>query len=260
MVAPTTTLVAVLGGGSGITPLGLFSRYGADGIYIPTFNPAVTAMWQESGQTTVCDESGEPIGYVTDVSGTGTSLTQTNDIRRPTLVDDGGSGSNLWSAETAGLDHIITDFKATATTTALVACRFNAATDRVLGANDGSSNNWRIGTDGSGQLQTVLGTGANVVSEAGDIRGVNGVAILVGYGSTYNAFWKPFGDSIVDNTAIPISGSAPDVVQFIGANNNNGSASLGLDGDVLGVYFIKASLSFDEIEAVAVSLEATAGV
>jgi hypothetical protein len=140
--------------------------------------------------------------------------------------------------------------------TMIVACKFNSASDWVMGATNSSNElGFRFGCIAGGLLSATVGAAADTpVTGSTDIRTVPGVGALryLGAGQTMSLFWKPLDGALalVDSETQATAVSTAQAVR-LGANNLNGSGSGYLDGDIYSVFAIQAALTDAEIAAVA---------
>lgn len=180
----------------------------------------------------------------------GQHLSQATAASRGTLRQVGSR--YVWRGD--GIAHnLLGSLTPTAAMTMLVAVEFNAVSDCVVGANDGSSNRAAIVTHTDGRLGGRVGahTETQIIGGA-DVRDIPGVAALRFTGALVSLFWKPFSGAIAKIYESAQSGSPPTTIPVrLGALNGNGTASTFLDGDIYGAFLIRAALSDAEIGVLA---------
>lgn len=221
----------------------------ANGSYVEFITAISTAVANISRRTT--DFTGDVDNIlVEEIAGNHANQATTNS--RGTLRQVGDRF--VWRGDGTD-DNLLTTLVPAASMTMIVACKFDAASDFVIGSRATSTTRCQIQTSAAGILAGGVGahdstTILDVAAE--DIRTVPGVAALRFDGTTVSLFWKPMSGVIrlayqgaqsgVPNTTIPLR---------LGADNNNGTAAGPLNGDIYAALAIPAAISDAEIAAVA---------
>jgi hypothetical protein len=240
----------VRGAATEFSPLQLFGKYTATGLYIPNFSD-LTKLFQDDEGTVPVTAAADPIGKIVDSGPSGTTVLQATDASR--LIYQQGNAASRWVARGDGVaDHAVTNLIPSTAMTIAVAVECNAVSDNIIGANDaGFTNRCYMQTTAAGLLSFNIGAGPH--SGGADIRDIPGVAIARFDGSRVSLFWKPFTGSMVTlvNSAVQSGSPTSTNVLYLGGDNNNGTVTTPLDGDIYGAFVIKAALTNAEVEAVA---------
>lgn len=147
-------------------------------------------------------------------------------------------------------DNLLTSFFTGASTTVILACKFNAAGDYLMGASEAANKRFQIGTGGAGGL--FAWCGSSLTGPALDIRGVPCVVALRGDGSLVSLFFKALADGNTIKTTTPQTDTPTTLHPIrLGAFNASGVASAPFEGDIFAAFAIQAALTDAEIEAVA---------
>lgn len=231
---------------------GLFSRYGATGLYVPNF-AGLGRLSQDSAGATPVTADADPIGRVIDSGPTGTTMTQATSGARPSKRTVSGRAVARFDSG----DDLITNLNPGLAMTLAVAFNATAGGRYVIGAAGAASvNRCFIAVNvTTGQLSGGVGdVGFGTITGAGSVLNTAGVGILRFDGSAVSLWWKPFDGAMVSRYTGTQTGAPTTSIPIrVGSLNENGTATASFSGDIYGALVIKAALTDADVARVAAS-------
>lgn len=145
--------------------------------------------------------------------------------------------------------HFKTGLVPAASMTIMAAVQMDAASDIILGAEVGA-NAFRTGTDSTNVGRYKIGSSAANFTTS-SIVGVAGVMAIRAAGSSFYAYWKPFGGA-AETSSGSFAGSIPTGQSlYVGSSNDDGSSVLPFDGTIWRALAQQSAYTDAEIAAIA---------
>lgn len=187
----------------------------------------------------------------------GNHLNQTTTGQRGTSQDV--SGVKVWRPDAVD-DNLLAALAPAAGTTMFLRVKPATGAKYLAGTQASSSTRFYLTCNvTTGQLGAGVGSvSETTITGGGDIRGVEGVAVLRCTGSRVSLWWYAIGGSLTQLYDDAQTGSPTTTIPFrFGALNNNGSlGSAPMDGDLYKIFVVQAAMSDADVATMAAAMAA----
>lgn len=221
------------------------------------FRATATTHYVSAGHSGGTDSASFDFDSVVIEELVGNHLNQTSTGQRGTSQDV--SGVKVWRPDAVD-DNLLAALAPAAATTMFLRVKPTTGAKYLAGAQASSSTRFYLTCNiTTGQLGAGVGSvSETTITGGGDIRGVEGVAVLRCTGSRVSLWWYAVGGSLTLLYDDVQTGSPTTTIPFrFGALNNNGSVGTApTDSDLYKIFVVQAAMNDDDVATMAAAMAA----
>lgn len=216
-----------------------------------------TTSWVNLGVDSSSDAASIAFDNVIVDAITGNHLRQSTEGQRGTSQDV--SGVKVWRPDAVD-DNLLSALPPAAATTLFVRLKASSGAKYLAGTQGSASTRFYLTCNVStGQLGAGVGSiGETTITGGGDIRSVEGIAVLRCTGSRVSLWWQPVGGSLsLLYDDVQTGAPTTTIPMRFGALNNNGALGTApMEGDLYKIFAVQAAMNDADVAAMSAALAA----